>query len=44
MDTLGVPHGTDTLALNINVIAEGLHSLLVSEWRIHESHSGLWSG
>lgn len=31
MDTLGVPHVTDTLGVNVNVIAEGFYCLLVSE-------------
>lgn len=31
MDTVGVPHVTDTLGVNISVFAEGFDRLLVSE-------------
>lgn len=34
METPGVPHVADTLGDNVNNIAEGIHCLLVSEWRI----------
>lgn len=40
MDTLGVSDVADTLGVNVKIIAEGFHSLLVSEWRIR---GGLWS-
>lgn len=40
MDTLGVSDVADTLGVNVKIIAEGFHSLLVSEWRIC---GGLWS-
>lgn len=40
MDTLGVSDVVDTLGVNVQIIAEGFHSLLVSEWRIR---GGLWS-
>lgn len=41
METPGVPHVADTLGDNVNNIAEGIHCLLVSEWRIR---GGLWRG